>query len=147
MTPVQYLDDVCEPNFEDFAREPTSIRKAWASASSLFHFVDCLAIHQGKDVATVRAAMALQFPAISALADIANATKHFELRRGIRTGLSADNFRIGRGAAFSDGSYFSDGSTFSDSPDVIRVEFNGSQIDVLHLCREAITYLRSQVSP
>jgi hypothetical protein len=145
MTLREYLDDVCEPNFEDFVREPTSVRKAWASATSLFHFIDCLAIHRGQDVAKIKGEIALQFPTLHALADIANASKHFELNRGERTGLSADHFRVGSGAAFTDGSYFGDGSSFSESPDVIRVEFQGNQIDVLHLCREAITFLKTQV--
>src|SRR6266478_2369805 len=134
MTPREYLEGVCEPNFEDFVREPTSIRKAWASATSLFHFIDCLAIHRGQDPAKIKGEMALQFPALSVLADVANASKHFELNRGVRTGLSANHFRVGTGAAFTDGSYLSDGTSFSDIPDVIRVEFQGSQIDVLHLC-------------
>ncbi len=89
--------------------------------------------------------MALLFPAVHSLADIANASKHFKLDRGRRTGLSADHFRIGTGAAFTDGSYFSDGTSFSDMPDIVRVEFQGSQIDVLHLCGEAIAFLRTKV--
>ncbi|WP_271588792.1 hypothetical protein [Bradyrhizobium sp. CCBAU 53415] len=82
---------------------------------------------------------------LTALADIANASKHFVLDRGRRTGLSADHFEIGKGAAFSDGSYFCDGTSFSDIPDVVRVQFRGELIDVLHLCREALAFFRTKV--
>jgi hypothetical protein len=145
MTPFQFLFEVCEPNYEEFVREPTSFRRAWAAATSLFHVVDCIAVHRGQTVSDVRLELLEQFPALSALADIANAGKHFQLDRGERTGLSADHFRIGSGAAFTDGSYFSDGSSFSDIPDVIRIEYQGSQIDVLHLCGEAIAFFRTKI--
>jgi hypothetical protein len=38
MTPREYLDEICRPNFVDFASDPTSMRRAWAAATSLFHF-------------------------------------------------------------------------------------------------------------
>ena len=67
----------------------------------------------------------LAFPRFQALADIANAGKHLELDRGPRTGLAAQHFKIGQGAAFSDGTYFSDETTFSDAPEVVRVPVQG----------------------
>lgn len=145
MKPREYLNQVCQPNLEDFAADPTSIRRAWASATSLLHLVDCLATNSGREVAKLRSEMIAEFPMVAALADVANASKHFVLDRGRRTGLSADHFEIGKASAFSDGSYFSDGTSFSDMPDVVRVQFRGELIDVLHLCREAIAYFGAKV--
>jgi hypothetical protein len=144
MTPSEYLDQICRPSLTEFVREPTSVRRAWASAAALFHFADCLAVHRGQSIGLIRTELDSEFLDFPALADIANASKHFLLDRGSRVGLSAVHFRVGRGAAFSDGSYYSDGSSHSDAPDVIRVEFQGKQIDVLHLCEEALTFLESK---
>jgi hypothetical protein len=142
MTPQQYIEQVCQPNFEEFAREPTSIRRAWSAATALFHFIDCLAVQRRQKASTIRNEVQADFPQLQALADIANSSKHFELDRGSRKGLSVENFKVGHGAAFSDGSYFSDGTSFSDVPDVIRIEFEGEQIDVLNLCRQALAHFK-----
>jgi hypothetical protein len=145
MTPREYLKQVCRPILEDFENDPTSIRRAWASATSLLHLVDCLAANSGQKVDQLRPELAVDFPRLPALADVANASKHFVLNRGRRAGLSVDYFEVGSSAAFSDGSYFSDGTSFSDVPDVVRVQFGGELIDVLHLCREAIAYFETKV--
>jgi hypothetical protein len=81
------------------------------------------------------------------LSALANTAKHFRLdhKRHERIGLSTDDFKVGRGAAFSDGSYYSDGASHSDAIRVIRIEFQGEQIDVLHLCRAAIAFLETTV--
>jgi hypothetical protein len=145
MTPREYLDAVCRPNLDEFVCEPTSIRKAWSAAASLFHFADCLAVYRRQRVVVVRKELSSQLLSFSALADIANAGKHFQLNRGSRAGLSADHFHIASGAAFSDGTYYSDGASHSDAPDVVRLEFQGNQLDVLHLCQEALKFLESKL--
>jgi hypothetical protein len=142
MTPHEYLELICEPNLREFGEDPTSVRRAWSAASSLFHYVDCLATHRGEEVSKVRAAIEKQFPQLSVLADVANTTKHFRLKRGGNAGLSASDFEVNSGAAFSDGSYFSDGSSFSDAPDVVRIILNGHPVDLLHLCRDAIRFFQ-----
>ncbi|RZN16229.1 hypothetical protein [Bradyrhizobium sp. Leo121] len=144
MTPQRYIEQICQPNFDEFAAEPTSIRRAWSTATALFHFIDCLAVQRGQRTSIIRDEVEAGFPQFQALADIANSSKHFELDRGSRKGLSVEDFKIGRGAAFSDGSYFSDGTSFSDAPDVIRIEFKGEQIDVLTLCRQALAHLKTK---
>lgn len=102
-------------------------------------------MHRRCTIESVRAELTSEFFSFGALADIANASKHFVLDRGARRGLSSDDFKIGPGAAFSDGSYFSDGSTFSDAPDVVVLEFNGHRVDVLHLCEHAFSYLQTKM--
>lgn len=110
------------------------------AAVALYHFLDCLAVSRNEKLLIIEDQLKIAFPRFQALANIANAAKHFELRRGglPRRGLAAQHFLIGRGAAFTDGTYFSDGTTFSDAPDVIRIEFRGEIIDVLGLCQAAI---------
>jgi hypothetical protein len=65
------------------------------------------------------------------LADIANASKHFELdRSGPRQGLSAEDLHIGRGAAFSDGSYlFSPGIFWSG----LMMNLSGSEVQIVQM--------------
>jgi hypothetical protein len=146
MTPREYFIDICRPTLEEFRAEPTSLRRAWTAASSLYHLQDWVAQFRGVEVSIVRREFQDGFPEFQALADISNASKHFKLDRdGPRKDLSATDFRVGSGAAFSDDSYFSDGSSFSDMPDVVRVEFAGQLIDVLHLCGQAATYLETKV--
>ena len=145
MTPREYLELVCIPNLDDFIQHPTSFRHAWAATVSLFHFRDYLAADRLEPVGAIASEIERDFPPFKAVADIANASKHFTLDRGTRLGLSATNLKIGRGAAFSDGSYYSDGTSHSDAPDVVRVEFNGEYIDVLHLCRSYLTVLKMKV--
>lgn len=144
MTPQTYLETICRPACADFFAEPTSLRKAWAAATALFHFEDCVAVDSGTDIKTLRREMEKEFFRLSALADVANVSKHFCLERGKRKGLAVDDFRTGRGAAFSDGAYYSDGTSHSDAPIVVVVEFNGQKIDVQNLCREALTYFESR---
>ncbi|ULO24176.1 hypothetical protein [Methylocystis sp. SB2] len=137
MTPREYLDTICRPSFEEFRAEPASIRRAWISAAALYHFADCLEKSRNEGMPIIRERLSVAFPRFQALADIANAGKHLELDRGPRTGLAAQHFQIGQGAAFSDGTYFSDGTTFSDAPEVVRV-LKGATIDVLGLCEAAL---------
>ena len=145
MTPRDYLDQIARPSIEDFRHHPTSIRHAWTAAAALFHFRDWLAKDRGAEPSVVQAEFEVGFPQFRAIADIANASKHFKLdHSGPRKGLSTQHFRAGRGAAFSDGTYYSDGSTHSDAPDVIRMEFSGERIDVLNLCRQAFTFLQTK---
>lgn len=106
MIPREYLDAICRPSFEEFRAEPSSIRRAWISAAALYHFADCLEKNRDEENRVIRERLASAFPRFQALADIANAGKHLELNRGSRTGLAAQHFEIGQGAAFSDGTYF-----------------------------------------
>ena len=140
-----YLTDICHPSVSEFKSSPTSYYRAWVATIALFHFCDWYSKAHNVKLEDVKSKFISDFPHFKAIEDIANANKHFELdRKGNRKGLSAEHFPIGRGAAFSDGSYFSDGSTFSDAPNVIRMEFQGERIDVLHLCKQTLTYLEGK---
>lgn len=145
MTPQQYLEEICEPSVRELLAEPTSVRRAWAAVTALFHFADYFAKHRVRDLAVIRSELLSEFPDFARIQDIANASKHFELNRGSRKGLSARHAAVSRGAAFSDGSYYSDGSTHSDAPDVVRVDFQGEQIDVVNLCRRCLGYLSAKL--
>lgn len=144
MTPKEYLNDICKPNVDDVIRDPTSVRRAWVAVVSLLHFADYLAAHRGRIIADVRAELCSGFPNFQLIEDIGNASKHFKRERGRRKGLSATHIGIGPGAAFSDGTYFSDGTSFADADDVVRVEFRREIIDVVHLCRECLTFLMTK---
>jgi hypothetical protein len=105
-----------------------------------------LAKERGTSLAAVRDEFEAEFPEFKVLADIANASKHFELdRSGPRQGLSAVDFHIGRGAAFSDGTYWRDGTTDTGAPDVVRMEFGAERIDLLNLCGRCLAYLETKV--
>lgn len=93
----------------------------------------------------VRAEFYREFPKFKQIRDIANASKHFELDKGTGKGLSARHSEVGPGAAFSDGSYYSDGTSHSDANDVVRVDYRGRLVDVVHLSRECLAYLRTKV--
>lgn len=82
MTPKGYLEKICQPSYEAFRAEPTSILCAWTAAAALFHFRDWLAKDRGLSSAAMQADFETGFPRFRALADIANASKHFELDRG-----------------------------------------------------------------
>jgi hypothetical protein len=145
MTPKDYFNTICQPTYEKFIADPTSTLHAWTAVAALFHLRDWLAKDHGVSPSVMQTNLEGGCPQFRAIADIANASKHFELDRGRRKGLSANDFAVGRGAAFSDGSYYSDGSSHSDAPDVLRMEFNGERIDILNLCKQAHGYLKTQV--
>ena len=113
---------------------------------ALFHLRDWLAKKRGVHEATVHSEFESEFSQFQALADIANASKHFQLdRHGPRKGLSALDFKVAPSSAFSDGSYYSDGTSHSDADDVVRMEFREEIIDVRHLCEAALKYLKTKV--
>lgn len=130
---------------KDLMAEPTSLRRAWAAVVALFHFSDYLAAGRATELELVRAEFYREFPRFKQVRDIANANKHFELGKGAGKGLSARHSQVGPGAAFSDGSYYSDGTSHSDASDVVRVDFRGELVDVVHLCNECLAYLRTKV--
>jgi hypothetical protein len=145
MTPKTYFDEICRPALQDFIENPTSLRHAYCAVTNLYHLQDWIARFRGVKISDVREELQRDFPNIQALADIANASKHFELDRGPRKGLRASDLRTGSGAAFDDGTYFDDGTSFANIPDVIRIEFNGDLIDVLHLCKTAAAFLETKI--
>lgn len=104
---------------------------------SAYHFVDCLAIFRGVKAEIVGAQLKIDFPKFGVLAELANASKHFDLKRGPGAGLASPHFEIGLGAPFSDGIYWSDGP-LSDAPEAVRVRFNGKIFDVLWHCEAAL---------
>ncbi|MDP3555557.1 hypothetical protein [Methylocystis sp.] len=90
----------------------------------------------------IRERLSVAFPRFQALADMANAGKHLELDRGPRTGLAAQHFQIGQGAAFSDGTHI----LATKQPFPMRrrwfvFQFKGATIDVLGLCEAALAAL------
>jgi hypothetical protein len=145
MTPAEYITIVCEPEVAALVDDPTSVRRAMVAAIVLFHVCDHLGEGDEQKTKATKANIGLAFPQFQGVADIANASKHAVRSSGARKGLSVGDMRVGRAAAFSDGSYYSDGSTHSDAPDVIRVEFNGEQIDVVHLCKRFLAHIQALV--
>jgi len=148
VTPGEFLEQVCSPNVDEFIAEPTSLRRAWSAVIALFHFEDYLAEARGlgKLRKPLREEIDREFYNFPAVRDIANASKHFVLRNpGSRRGLSIVDVKIGSAAAFDDGSYFSDGTSFAEHDDVVRLEFRGELIDVVHLCKSCLSYLRTKV--
>lgn len=147
MTPKAYLDLICRPHVEALASDPTSPHKAWAAVVSLGQFADYLATHRGISKAAARKDIQSAFLQYDLVSDAGNASKHFELddpKRTTRLGFSIGHFKVGRSAAFSDGSYFSDGTSFSEHPDVLRVEFQAEQTDLVHLCSACLTVLETK---
>lgn len=145
MTPKEYLRDICEPCVAEFAADPTSIRRAWVAVIALLHFEDYLARYRKSKIRPIRDELIRGFGHFQVIEDIGNASKHFEREASSpRRGLSVRDYRIGKAAAFSDGSYWSDGSSWAESPDVVRIEFNGEIVDVLHLCQACLKYLESK---
>jgi hypothetical protein len=117
MTPKNYVDEakpaarkrkidpwclpLARPSVEEFAGTPTSIRRAWTAAAALFHLRDWVAKDRGVNPSVVQTDFEAGFPQFRALADIANASKHFNLdREGPRRGLSAKHFAVGPGPPF-----------------------------------------------
>jgi hypothetical protein len=144
VTPRQFLDEICEPGVKELMSEPASLRRAWGAIIALFHFSDYLAASRGTELESVRAEFYREFPTFRQVRDIANASKHFELDKGGRKGMSARHSGVGPGAAFSDGSYYSDGTSHSDARDVVRIDFQGELVDVVHLCGQCLAYLRTK---
>jgi hypothetical protein len=126
MKPTEYLDVICKPLVLAFREDPAAISKAWAAVVALGQFADYLAAHRQISKREARALVEAIFPRFDLISDIGNASKHFELtdsRRTSRPGYSISHLKIGRGAAFSDGSFYSDGSSHSDSNDVVRADY------------------------
>ncbi|MCX7364080.1 MAG: hypothetical protein NTV97_19860 [Alphaproteobacteria bacterium] len=146
MKPNIFLADICEPSVSDLEREPSSLRRAWVAVTALLHFADFLAAERGLSVAAIRIEFYSTYPKFKLVKDIAIASKHFVVTHdGERKGLSVENTKVGASAAFSDGSYFSDGTSFADHRDVVRVEYNAEIIDLVHLCKECLAYLKTKV--
>jgi hypothetical protein len=144
VTPRQFLSGICKPNVDDLVAEATSVRQAWNAVVSLLHFADFLAAARAVNLPSIRSEFHTDYPKFKLIEDIANANKHFVLDRGSRKGLSATDMAVGPAAPFTDGTYFDDDTSFTDDPDVVRVEFNGEIIDVVHLCTECLTYLETK---
>ena len=144
MTPKQFLEEICAPTVAELENDPASTRRAWVAVVALFHFCDYLAAARAVRLDGVRAEVLREFPRFAWIEEIANAYKHFERNRG-RTGLSVTHTNVGKRAAFSDGSFFSDGTSFSDANDVVRMEFGGELVDVVHLCVACLAYLRGKI--
>jgi len=116
-----------------------------------YHVVDAIFVYRKspKGVGGPRGiAEAEMFPKCHSLRQIdavAHATKHIELDKRHDNSetprLNISEIRIGRGAAFSDGSYFSDGSTFSDAPNVPIIDRGEDKWDMRHTLEDAIEFL------
>ncbi|OJU31997.1 MAG: hypothetical protein BGN99_03435 [Alphaproteobacteria bacterium 65-37] len=144
MRSEEFLQEVCQPSVEELVADPTSFRRAWVAVTSLFHFADYVALERDTRLESVHREFADEFTDFSLVRDVANASKHAELARGPRKGLSAAHIDIGYGAAFSDGSYYSDGTSHSDASDVVRVVFHDEQIDLVNLCERCLHYLKAK---
>jgi hypothetical protein len=87
MTPLEYLQEVVEPNLAALAKGYSNLRHNLNAV----HSVDALAAHiyhasngaaPGKDDTEYRAELAKLFPEFALLRDIAKAIKHVRLNRG-----------------------------------------------------------------
>ena len=134
MKPRQFFDEICVPSVNDFAVEPTSLRRAWVAVIALFHFSDYVAGGSRGTLKAVIKNFCQEFPKYDLAVDLANASKHFELDVGARKGLSVQHLEVGPEAAFTDNTYYDDGTSHSDAGDVIRVKFGNELVDVVHLC-------------
>ncbi len=143
----EFLAMVIEPNVRELTGDPTSVQRAWNAVVSLLQFADYLAIDKGTEPHRETANLTAAWPRFGEIYDIGNALKHVNRRSGIRAGLSARYIQTGSGAAFDDGSYFSDGTSFSDAATVLRIEFQGELIDLVHLCEECVVFLRAHSPP
>jgi hypothetical protein len=140
-----FLDSVCKPNVEAFARNPTSFQHAWNALTSLSQFIDYLANDRGKKSGVVRAEIERRYPPSAFVRDIGDAYKHFAMtHRERRKGLSVIHTDVGVSAAFSDGSYFSDGTSFADAQTVLRSKFEDELVDLSHLARNCLDYFASE---
>ena len=143
----EFLARVIEPNVTELTHDPTSVQRAWNAVVSLLQFADYVAIDKGSKPDREAADLIETWPRFAQVRDIGNALKHAERGSGPRTGLSARHVKTGSGAAFSDGSYYSDGSSHSDAETVLRIEFNGEFVDLVHLCEECVVFLRAHSPP
>jgi len=146
MTPNDYLNLICRPHVEAFASDPTCLSKAWAAVVSLGQFTDYLAAGLGISKTAARKKIKSAFPQFDLVSDVGNASKHFELhdpRRTNRPGFSIGHLKIGKSAAFSDGSFFSDGSSFAEHPNVVRADFANEHTDMVHLCKTCLACLET----
>jgi hypothetical protein len=147
MTPRIFLDLICRPHVEAFAADPTSSHKEWAAVVALGQFVDYLAAGRGaisrQEVQATRRGLEAAIPQLGLISDVANVNKHVRLdgQKRRRAGLSIHHIGEGKAAAFSDGSFFSDGSSFAEHRDVIRTDFQGEHLDLVHLCTSCLAVL------
>jgi len=112
MKPSTYLEVICKPHLHAFEADPTAISKAWSAVVSLGQFADYLAADRNISKRAARKLIESVFPKFDLVSDIANASKHFELSdptRTSRAGYSITHLKIGKSAAFTDGTFFSDG--------------------------------------
>ena len=146
MRPSEYLSAICRPLVFAFREDPAAISKAWAAVVALGQFADYLAAHRQISKRDARSLVEAIFPRFDLISDVCNASKHFELtdpRRTARPGYSISHLRVGRGAAFSDGTFYSDGSSHSDSPDVVRADYGSEHVDLQHLCADCLSALET----
>jgi hypothetical protein len=146
MKPSTYLEVICAPHLQAFEADPTAISKAWGAIVSLGQFADYLAADRNITKRAARKLIEAVFPQFDLVSDIANASKHFELSdptRTSRAGYSIAHLKIGKSAAFSDGTFFSDGTSWVQSTDVVRADFANDYVDLLHLCRSCFASVRT----
>jgi hypothetical protein len=146
MKPSTYLEVICMPHLHAFEADPTAISKAWSAVVSLGQFADYLAADRNISKGAARKLIEAVFPNFDLVSDIANASKHFELsdpRRTSRPGYSIAHLKIGKSAAFTDGTFFSDGTSWLESTEVVRADFSGDYVDLLYLCRSCFASIET----
>jgi len=109
MKPSTYLEVICMPLLHAFEADPTEISKASSAVVSLGQFADYLAADRNISKRAARKLIRAVFPQFDLVSDIANASKHFELtdpQKTSRPGYSITHLKIGKSAAFTDGTFF-----------------------------------------
>jgi hypothetical protein len=81
-TPLEFFEQILEPDYSDFSANPTSLRLAFHTAISLFHLRDWVARAQSRSKSALQKDLHNRCSSFAIIADVANAVKHLKLYQG-----------------------------------------------------------------
>lgn len=147
MTPAQYLRDIVMPTVAEFEAKPADVRRAMLACTICYHTVDAIARDRRiKDEKVVYDELVGRCPEMATLKAVSLMTKHVAPNQQGFEGTSIDDVKVGRGAAFSDGSYYSDGASHSDAP--ARAVMDSPvlrKVELLRDIRACVAFLSTEV--
>jgi hypothetical protein len=143
MTPHEYFQTIVEPTVNEHFEHPSDVRRALLACLALYHTVDAVAGDGPTKAHEIAQDFMSNWPAFRLVKGACLSLKHINVQQVEFSDWNLQQFEIGRGAAFSDGSYYSDGSTHSDAPAAV-VRRGTSFDDISHAIKEVTVALREK---
>jgi len=148
MNPYQYLHEIVIPTVAEFEAAPADTRRAMLACTVCYHMVDAIAVAEGiKDPRVVYDRLVPACPALKTLKAVSLLTKHLAPKQTEFKGAAIADVKVGRGAAFSDGSYYGDGASHSDAPARAILESGiMRKTDLLHEIQICISFFKTELA-